>query len=261
MTAADLVLHGARLLTLAPLREERPRVGPAAGDVGAVMDGFVAARDGAIVATGHGAALQTVERVEDAVDVDVHGRVVMPGFVDPHTHLCYAGERWEEFASRRSGADYLAVLAAGGGIHATVRATREATDEQLLTLLRRRIGDAVELGTTTIEVKSGYGLEPDEELRQLRLLARAKADAPIDVAVTYLAAHALPAPYTDDRKRFIRDATNAIAAIVDGRRRRTRGGLAHDSAPWLVGLGRWRWALPRVRMSRQRQCWFHRDFV
>jgi len=161
MTAADLVLHGARLLTLAPLREERPRVGPAAGDVGAVMDGFVAARDGAIVATGHGAALQTVERVEDAVDVDVHGRVVMPGFVDPHTHLCYAGERWEEFASRRSGADYLAVLAAGGGIHATVRATREATDEQLLTLLRRRIGDAVELGTTTIEVKSGYGLEPD----------------------------------------------------------------------------------------------------
>jgi len=216
MTAADLVLHGARLLTLAPLREERPRVGPAAGDVGPVMDGFVAARDGAIVGTGHGAALQTVERVEDAVDVEVHGRVVRPGFVDPHTHLCYAGERWEEFASRRSGADYLAVLAAGGGIHATVRATREATDEQLLTLLRRRIGDAVELGTTTIEVKSGYGLEPDEELRQLRLLARAKADAPIDVAVTYLAAHALPAPYTDDRKRFIRDATNAIAAIVDG---------------------------------------------
>jgi len=215
MTAADLVLHGARLLTLAPLRDERPRVGPAAGDVGAVMDGFVAARDGAIVATGHGAALRTVERVEDAVDVDVHGRVVMPGFVDPHTHLCYAGERWEEFATRRSGADYLAVLAAGGGIHATVRATREATDDQLLTLLMRRIGDAVELGTTTIEVKSGYGLEPDEELRQLRLLARAKADAPIDVAVTYLAAHALPAPYSDDRKRFIREATNAIAAIVN----------------------------------------------
>ena len=215
MTAADLVLHGARLLTLAPLRDERPRVGPAAGDVGAVTDGFVAARDGAIVATGHGAALRTVERVEDAVDVDVHGRVVMSGFVDPHTHLCYAGERWEEFATRRSGADYLAVLAAGGGIHATVRATREATDDQLLTLLMRRIGDAVELGTTTIEVKSGYGLEPDEELRQLRLLARAKADAPIDVAVTYLAAHALPAPYSDDRKRFIREATNAIAAIVN----------------------------------------------
>ena len=164
MTAADLVLHGARLLTVAPFKEERPRVGPAAGDVGALMDGFVAARDGAIVATGHGMAHEAVERVEGAMDVDVQGRVVMPGFVDPHTHLCYAGERWEEFATRRSGADYLAVLAAGGGIHATVRATRDATDDQLLTLLRRRIGDAVELGTTTIEVKSGYGLEPDEEL-------------------------------------------------------------------------------------------------
>src|SRR5437764_4818845 len=213
---ADLLLRGARVLTLAPLKEERPRVGPAAADVGVLADGWVAARDGAIVASGHGNTYRLIELVEGVIDRDVLGRVVMPGFVDPHTHLCYAGERWEEFATRRSGADYLAVLAAGGGIHATVRATRDATDDQLLTLLRRRIGDAVELGTTTIEVKSGYGLEPDEELRRLRLLARAKADAPIDVAVTYLAAHALPAPYTDDRKRFIRDATNAIAAIVDG---------------------------------------------
>ena len=179
MIEADLILRGARLLTLGPLKDERPRVGVAAGDVGAVNDGFVAARDGMIVATGHGRTHERFTRVEGALDKDVGGRVVMPGFVDPHTHLCYAGERWEEFATRRSGADYLAVLAAGGGIHATVRATREASDDQVLALLRRRIGDAAELGTTTIEVKSGYGLEPEEELRQLRLLARAKAEAPI----------------------------------------------------------------------------------
>src|SRR5207249_10969704 len=214
MTAADLVLHSARLLTLEPLKDERPRVGPAAGDVRPVMDGFVAARDGAIVATGHGSAHQMVERVDGAVDVDVQGRVVMPGFVDPHTHLCYAGERWEEFATRRSGADYLAVLAAGGGIHATVRATTAASDEQLLALLVRRIGDALELGTSTIEVKSGYGLEPEAELRQLRIIAVAKATAPLDVAVTYLAAHALPAPYTDDRGRFLREAKAALKTIV-----------------------------------------------
>lgn len=215
MTEADLVLHGARLLTLEPLKDERPRTGPAAGDVGAVMDGFVAARDGAIVATGHGPAHEAIARVDGAVDVDAGGRVVMPGFVDPHTHLLYAGERWEEFATRRSGADYLAVLAAGGGIHATVRATREATDEQLLTLVTRRIGDAAELGTTTLEVKSGYGLEPEEELRQLRLLARAKAGAPIDVAITYLAAHALPAQYSDDRKGFIREAAKTVQTVAD----------------------------------------------
>src|SRR5438067_1885471 len=215
MTEADLLLRGARLLTLAPLKEEHPRVGPTAGDVGPIVNGWVAARDGAIVATGHGESHDRLQLVESAVVRNAEGRVVMPGFVDPHTHLCYAGERWEEFATRRSGADYLAVLAAGGGIHATVRATRDASNDQLLTLLRRRIGDAVELGTTTIEVKSGYGLEPDEELRQLRLLARAKADAPIDVAVTYLAAHALPAPYTDDRKRFIREVTSAVAVVAN----------------------------------------------
>jgi imidazolonepropionase len=214
LTEADLVLRGARLLTLAPLKEERPRGGPSAGDVGALPNGWVAARDGAIVATGHGASHERLERALGAVDRDVDGRVVMPGFVDPHTHLCYAGERWEEFATRRSGADYLAVLAAGGGIHATVRATREASDEELLGLLRRRIGDAAELGATTIEVKSGYGLEADEELRQLRLIARAKAEAPIDVSATYLAAHALPAPYSDDRRSFIRDAMRALERVV-----------------------------------------------
>ena len=214
MSEADLLLRGARLLTLAPLKEEHPRVGPAAGDVGAVANGWVAARDGAIVATGHGESHDRLALVESAVVRDVESRVVMPGFVDPHTHLCYAGERWEEFATRRSGADYLAVLAAGGGIHATVRATREASDETLVALLRRRIGDAAELGTTTIEIKSGYGLEPEEEFRQLRLIAQAKADAPIEVAVTYLAAHALPAPYTDDRGRFIGEARGALETIA-----------------------------------------------
>src|SRR5438045_9604191 len=114
MTAADLVLHGARLLTVAPFKEERPRVGPAAGDVGALMDGFVAARDGAIVATGHGMAQEAVERVGGAMDVDVQGRVVMPGFVGPHTPLCYPGERGEGSVTRRSGADDLAALAAVG---------------------------------------------------------------------------------------------------------------------------------------------------
>lgn len=216
MTQADLVLRGARLLTLAPFKEEHPRVGPAAGDVGAVDNGWVAARDGAIVATGHGESHDRLELAEGAEVRNVDGRVVMPGFVDPHTHLCYAGERWEEFTTRRSGADYLAVLAAGGGIHATVRATREASDDDLVTLLVRRIGDAVELGTTTIEIKSGYGLEAEEELRQLRLIAAAKAQAPIDVAVTYLAAHALPSAYSDDRARFIRDAKAALDAVVAG---------------------------------------------
>ncbi len=207
----DLLLRGARLLTLAPYRTEQPRVGPAAGDVGAIDDGWVAAREGTIVATGRGEGWKQLELTAGAVERQVAGRVVMPGFVDPHTHLCYAGERWAEFATRQSGADYLAVLERGGGIHATVRATRDASDDTLLALMRERLARAVSLGTTTLEIKSGYGLEPDEELRQLRLIARIRTESAIDIAVTYLAAHALP--HGTDKRAFLK-AAEAMAATI-----------------------------------------------
>ena len=213
-TQADLVIRRARLLTLAPLKDERPRVGVAAGDVGAIVNGWVASRDGVIVGTGRDDAWERLELTPSAPIVDAGGAVVMPGFVDPHTHLCYAGHRWDEFVTRRSGADYLAVLERGGGIHATVRATREASDEALLGNLRARLLTAAVLGTTTIEVKSGYGLDPDEELRQLRLIARAREGAPIDVAPTYLALHALPKQRTEDRKAFLASAVKAVATVA-----------------------------------------------
>jgi imidazolonepropionase len=215
MVQADLIIRRARLLTLAPLKDERPRVGPSAGDVGAIDGGWLASRDGVVVATGRGDSWQELDRTPAAVEVDAEGRVVMPGFVDAHTHLCYAGQRWDEFVTRRSGADYLAVLERGGGIHATVRATRDASDDELVALLRRRLARAAALGTTTIEVKSGYGLEPSEELRQLRVIAKAAKESPIDVAVTYLALHALPSGRVDDRRGLLRDVVRAVRAVAD----------------------------------------------
>ena len=212
---ADLVIRRARLLTLAPLKDEKPRVGAAAGDVGAIEDGWLASRDGVVVATGHGDSWQDLERTAEVTLVDAEGRVVMPGFVDAHTHLCYAGQRWDEFVTRRSGADYLAVLERGGGIHATVRATRDTSDADLLALLRRRLARAVALGTTTIEIKSGYGLEPNEELRQLRVIATAAKESRIDVAVTYLALHALPSGRVDDRRGLLRDVVRAVRTVAD----------------------------------------------
>lgn len=212
---ADLIVRRARLLTLAPLREERPRVGAAAGDVGAIDGGWLASRDGVVVATGRGDSWHDLERTTDAIEVDAEGRVVMPGFVDAHTHLCYAGQRWDDFVTRKSGAEYLAVLGAGGGIHATVRATRDASDDELRALLRGRLARAVALGTTTIEVKSGYGLEPAEELRQLRVIAVAAKEARIDVAVTYLALHALPAARADDRRGLLRDVVRTVRTVAD----------------------------------------------
>ena len=211
---ADLVIRRARLLTLAPLKDERPRVGVSAGDIGAIDGGWVASRDGVVVATGRADAWERLELTDGAAVIDAAGAVVMPGFVDPHTHLCYAGHRWDEFVSRRSGADYLAVLERGGGIHATVRATREAGDEALLANLRARLEMAALLGTTTIEVKSGYGLEPEEELRQLRIIARAKADASIDVSPTYLALHALPKSRSEERRAFVLDAAKTVATVA-----------------------------------------------
>src|SRR5712692_111486 len=212
---ADLVIRRARLLTLAPLKDERPRVGASAGDVGAIDDGWVASRDGVIAATGRGEMWERLELTGSATVVDAAGAVVMPGFVDAHTHLCYAGHRWDEFVTRRSGADYLAVLERGGGIHATVRATRDTSDGDLLALVRRRLARAIVLGTTTIEVKSGYGLEPAEELRQLRVIAAAAKESRIDVAVTYLALHALPAARADDRRGFVREAAQAVRSVAD----------------------------------------------
>lgn len=217
MTVADLLIRGARLLTLAPVRTEGPRAGPLASDLGVTEDGWVAARDGVIVATGRGSSWERLELTAGAVERQVTGRVVMPGFVDAHTHLCYAGERWDEFTTRKSGADYLAVLERGGGIHATVRATRDASDARLLALMRQRLATAAALGTTTIEVKSGYGLEPDEELRQLRLIAQLRDEAAIDIAPTYLAAHALPARHVDDRKGFLDEIGQAVEVVAHER--------------------------------------------
>ncbi|HET8569499.1 MAG TPA: imidazolonepropionase [Candidatus Limnocylindria bacterium] len=219
MTGADLLIRGARLLTLAPARRDKEvaRTGPLAADVGLVENGWVAARDGVIVATGRDGSWDRLELTASCVERDVRGRVVLPGFVDAHTHLCYAGERWDEFAARKSGQDYLAVLERGGGIHATVRATREADDETLLALMRRRLATAVAQGTTTIEIKSGYGLEPDEELRHLRLVARLRAEAAIDISPTYLFAHALPAGHADDRRGFLREAEAALEVVAEER--------------------------------------------
>jgi imidazolonepropionase len=213
----DLVIRAARLLTLAPVGEERPRVGHAAADVGVLRDGWVASLKGTIVETGSGASWQRLDLVKGGQVEDAGGRVVMPGFVDPHTHLCYSGERWDEFTARRSGSDYLATLERGGGIHATVRSTRGASDDALLALMRSRLDRAIASGTTTIEIKSGYGLEPEEELRHLRLIAKLRAESLVDVSATYLAAHALPGRAAADRAAFLRSARAALETVAKER--------------------------------------------
>ena len=135
--------------------------------------------------------------------LDGRGGTLVPGFVDPHTHLPWAGSREEEFAQRLAGRSYQEIAAAGGGILSTVRATRAAGEEELAALVRRRMDRMLAWGTTTAEAKSGYGLTRADELKQLRAIARAAADHAVDLVPTLLAAHEVPPEHRGARERYL----------------------------------------------------------
>ncbi|MFC7227609.1 imidazolonepropionase [Salinirubellus salinus] len=158
-----------------------------------VEDGAVAIADGRVVAVGPTDAVTREHPPENAVAaVDASGGTVLPGFVDSHTHALFAGDRSDEFAAKLRGATYADILAEGGGILRTVRAVREASDEALLRGLLDRLDTVLATGTTTLEVKSGYGLDTETELRMLAVLAAADARHPVDVVPTFMGAHAVP---------------------------------------------------------------------
>jgi len=169
-----MLIHSAsQLLTLSG----GPQRGPDLGCLDIIPDGAVLIRDGLIAATGPTDEL--CRRYSNEEMFDVGGRVVMPGFIDPHTHLIWAGDRAAEFEMRLEGKTYLEILAAGGGILSTVRNTRQASVEDLLRETRPRMWDMLRRGTTTAEAKTGYGLETGAELRMLEALLRLDAEGPL----------------------------------------------------------------------------------
>lgn len=173
-----LVRNIGSLVTNAP---DRP------GDLGIVEHAAVAMRDGAVVWAGSDDDIPTA--VLRSPELDAGGRCVIPGFVDAHTHLVFAGDRGDEFAMRLAGASYVEILASGGGIHATVAATRAATDDELLEASVDRASRMLQLGTTTVEIKSGYGLTTADELRILEVAGRVGDVTGIGVIRTFLGAH------------------------------------------------------------------------
>jgi imidazolonepropionase len=138
-----------------------------------------------------------------AVRVDAGGQAVLPGLVDAHTHLVFAGDRADEFAARLRGVGYEEALAAGGGINRTVRETRAASDAELEAAAGRRLALAARHGTTTLEAKSGYGLTVEDERRSLEVLARVAARSPVEVVPTFLGAHLVPEEYAGDRAGYL----------------------------------------------------------
>jgi imidazolonepropionase len=181
------LLHSAsQLLTMAG----GPQRGEGLGQLGIIEDGAVAFTDERILAAGRASELR--EAFKGATEIDAAGHVVMPGFVDPHTHAIWVGDRAAEFESRLAGKTYLEILAAGGGILSTVRQTRRASVEVMVAETRPRLRRMLAHGTTTAEIKTGYGLETATELRLLEAILRLDGVGPVELVPTFLGAHAVP---------------------------------------------------------------------
>jgi imidazolonepropionase len=204
-----MLLHSAsQLLTIAG----PPQRGHELGRLGIIPDGAVLIHDGTIQAVGTTTELRDEYPQEDSLDAA--GRVVMPGFVDPHTHLLWVGDRAAEFEMRLEGKTYLEILAAGGGILSSVRLTRQASLGQLLDETRLRLREMLAHGTTTAEAKTGYGLQTETELRMLQALLLLDAEGPIDIVPTFLGAHAIPPEYKDNPDGYTSLVCNEMLPII-----------------------------------------------
>ena len=185
---------------LATPRGDSARRGRQQGEIALLRDAWVAVEGGKIAAVGQG---QPAPEDGDTL-LDAGGRLMTPGLVDAHTHLIFGGWRQNELGQKFRGVPYLDILAQGGGILSTVRATRAASEEQLAHKAEAVLAEMLRMGVTTCEAKSGYGLEPEQEYKQLRVIRRLNETQPVELAATFMGAHALPEEYRGRREDYIR---------------------------------------------------------
>ena len=194
------IINCKQLVTLAG--PKRPRVGSELCDLGINADGALLVRDGRIECAGNRDAVERLISADCEV-VDAGGRVVLPGFVDAHTHPVFAGTRVDEFEQRAAGMTYREIAARGGGIQSTVRATRAATIDDLIAAGKRYAQWFLRGGTTTVEAKSGYGLSLEDELKILRAVRTLDKDTPLRFVPTFLGAHDIPPEYRSRRSAYV----------------------------------------------------------
>jgi imidazolonepropionase len=209
-----LITGASQLLTL---RGSGARRGAALARLGIVKDGALLVRDGLIAAVGTGAKIEAMPEALGAEKLDLDGRVVLPGFVDSHTHLIHAASRAEEYELKIAGASYEEIARKGGGILNSVKKLRAATSEALKKRARHALKQFVAYGTTTIEAKSGYGLDVASELKILRLHKELAAEQPLDIVSTFLGAHVVPAEYRgtpEGAKKYIELLTEKLIPEV-----------------------------------------------
>lgn len=177
--------------------------GPEMSDLHVIRDGAVVMENGLITMVGKTSDLPVSAQRSGFDVIDARGKAVLPGFIDSHTHLIFGGYREEEFSWRLNGIDYMKIMARGGGIVSTVSATREASLETLIESGRKRLDSMLSFGVTTVESKSGYGLDRDTEIRQLEAMAELDRTHPVDLVRTFLGAHAVPREYEGQTDRFL----------------------------------------------------------
>jgi imidazolonepropionase len=199
--SALALINCSQLVTLAG--PPRPRVGAEMRELSVIADGALLVRDGRLVAVGERKEIEPLISADCDV-VDVGGRVVLPGFVDAHTHPVFAGTRADEFEKRAAGATYQEIAAEGGGIRSTVRRTRAASEDELFGAARRYAAWFLRSGTTTVEAKSGYGLTLEDELKMLRVVRWLNDETPLSYVPTFLGAHAVPDEYRGRKGEYER---------------------------------------------------------
>lgn len=213
MITADFLVDQADLV--ATCAGPAPRAGAAQGDIAAIPRASIASFEGRIVFVGRAEDCRhEVSLRPDAIVLDAHGRTVVPGFVDPHTHLVFAGDRRDELQRRLAGATYAEIAAGGGGIVKTVAATRAASQSELVAAARPRLAAMLAHGTTTAEVKSGYGLDVEPELRMLRAIRQLADEQPIALSATFMGAHEYPVGYRDRRAEYVALVTREMIPAV-----------------------------------------------
>lgn len=213
---ADLLIeNAAQLLTLSPVIDS----GLAEDRLGIIPRGNVAIKGGRVLWAGP--SHQTSRHITLSLGVktlDASGKVVMPGFIDSHTHLVFAGSREKEFELRIKGATYQEIAAEGGGIKSTVQRTRQATKEELVAIGKKHLDTMLSLGTTTVEAKSGYGLSTKEEIKMLEVLQDLVREHPLDIVPTFLGAHEIPPEYAGKKEDYVRLVVEEMIPAVGKRK-------------------------------------------
>jgi imidazolonepropionase len=258
LLSKPLLITGASQLVT--LRGNEPRRGDSLSNLGIIKDGALLVRDGAIAAVGARAKVAGLAEARRAEKLDVDGRVVLPGFVDSHTHLIHAASRAEEYELKITGATYEEIARSGGGILNSVKKLRAATSATLKKRALAALKQFAAYGTTTVEAKSGYGLDVSSELKILRLHKELNAEQPLEIVSTFLGAHVVPGEFrgaTDGTERYIKLLTEKLMPEVAGQKLAEfcdvfcdRGAFTQEQSKYILQSGKWRGLIPRVHAEQ-----------